>query len=83
MTNRTFVALPLSVAVMLFNALSLICWAASPETVQHCLLLSVVLLPMITGGRSERVCECLQQGFGADRAQNWGSPEWQLLPLLL
>ncbi len=83
MTNRTFVALPLSVAVMLYNALYLICWASSPKIEQHCLLLSIVLLPMTTGGRSERVCECLQQGARADRAQNWGFPEWQLLPLLL
>ncbi len=50
---------------------------------QQCLLLSIVLLPMITGGRSERVCECFQQGSRADRAPDWGFPECQLLPLLL
>jgi len=83
MTNRIFVPLPLSVAVMLYNAVYLIWWASSPKAVQHCLLLSIAPLPMITGGRSERVCECLQQGSRADRAQNWGFPERQLLPLLL
>ena len=53
------------------------------KIITSCLSLSMVLLPKITGGRSERVCECLQQGARAGRAQNWGFPERQLLPLLL